>query len=183
VVLADLPIRFRWWPKQNKRISRYHVGRQWQTGRRFILASTAACDPKRTLRSRLHESPYVGRPASRQASCKGSANAAGSARAAQNPAELNEGCNARTRDAAAFASSNRPKFSQGRRQEAVRDAEVGPGLDGTTGGVYRLLISSSQEKSYGEGVMRVEVRAILSWAQSKRALAIINGALGLAAIG
>src|SRR3981081_389507 len=71
----------------------------------YAVQQNFAMCHKRTLMAPLlvtfcAKAPYVGRPASRQASCKGSANAAGSARAAQNLAELNDGCNARTRDAA-----------------------------------------------------------------------------------
>lgn len=72
------------------------------------------------------KAPYVGGPAPCQASCKGSANAAGSARAAQNPAELNEGCNARTRDAAVFASSSRPSLTSGAARKQCEMLKLGP---------------------------------------------------------
>ena len=56
---------------------------------------------------------YGGRPASRQAFARGSASTAGSARPAQNPPALKEGCNDNTSTASAFASSKLPSLTKG----------------------------------------------------------------------
>src|SRR5262249_57625199 len=56
---------------------------------------------------------YGGKPAAHQASVMGLANSVGSARAAQNPPALNDGCSSSTRLATALASSMRPSLASG----------------------------------------------------------------------
>jgi hypothetical protein len=72
---------------------------------------------------------YGGKPAAHQASVMGLANSVGSARAAQNPPALNDGCSSSTRLATALASSMRPSLASGAANKQCDTLK--PGLDWT----------------------------------------------------